>query len=111
MTCADVLWMYLKVSARNFPGYNGFMFKVTEHLPYQLSKIICLPFLNYSASDYSTIYSSLSYIKQKSEENNLPCCFVTLDHPLCEKGLNILQSKLLKFVNVILTIARFLTLK
>lgn len=93
MTNADFLWVYAKVSLPDSPGYNGFMSNIMKDLPYQKSQIICLPFLNYSASDYSTIYSSLLYAKKRAEALNLPVCFVTFDQPLYEKSINILETK------------------
>ena len=79
MTLADFIWTYSKVLLPDCPGYNGFMSKITRDLPHQQSQVICLPFLNYSATDYNTIYSAVLYAKKRAEELKLLACFVTFD--------------------------------
>lgn len=93
INCAEFLWLYTKTQLPNTPGYNGFMSKIMENNYYQQSQIICLPFLNYAASDYNTIYSCPLYAKKRAEKLQLPICFVTFDQPLYEKSINIIESK------------------
>lgn len=110
LTCADFLWMYSKIVLPDSPGYNGFMSNIMKDLLCQQSRIICTPFLNYSASDYSTIYSSLLYAKKQAEKLNLPVCFVTFDQPLYEKSLNIIEAKFAELSIVHARLAGFHTL-
>lgn len=93
MSLADFIWTYSKALLPDYPGYNGFMSTITKDLVYEGSQVICLPFLNYSATDYNTIYSALLYAKERAQKLNLPVCFVTFDQPLYEKSLDIIQAK------------------
>lgn len=111
INCAEFLWLYAKTQLPNIPGYNGFMSKIhMNNELYEQSQIICLPFLNYAASDYSTIYSCLLYAKKKAEELQLPFCFVTFDQPLYEKSVNIIETKKIELSMVYSRLGGFHTL-
>ena len=68
------------------------MGQITSNMSYQKSQIICLPFLNASPNDRSTIYSVLNYSLHKIKCSNIYHCFVTFDQPLYQKSVEIVQT-------------------
>lgn len=69
------------------------MAELTKYMCYQQSQIICLPFVNASPSDYSTIYSVLKYSARNANKLGLQYCFVTFDQPLYLKAVDIVASR------------------
>lgn len=80
---ADFLWLYGKhIGHENVKGWNGFMEYMPENTSFDKSRIIFLPIIDNSASNYDTIYSALKYAVDKSKEMGQKHCIVTFDQPL-----------------------------
>ena len=92
MLNADLLWIF-GTGQESFTGWNAFMGKLTEHMPYRMSKVICLPFVNASPNDVSTIYSVLKYSVQNTSKYKISNCFVTFDQPLYQKAVEVVKSR------------------
>lgn len=53
---ADAFWMYAKCSGMKIAGWNGYMEGITASLPFHISRIIYLPFIDMPPTDYDIIY-------------------------------------------------------
>ena len=56
------------------------------------SRIVILPFINHDPNDLSTIYSSLCFAQNLSEQYALGVCPVTFDQPLYIKAVDVVAS-------------------
>ncbi len=58
---ADVLWLCSKImlETSTVKGWNGFMTEITNHLMYDVSRIIYLPFINKVPGHYDTMARSV----------------------------------------------------
>ena len=88
----EFLWIHGKLETQAIAGWNGFMGMLTRDLPFQNSRIMCLPFVNASLSDRNTIYTVLKYAAEESKKMNLSTCFVTFDQFLFQKAFEIVKS-------------------
>lgn len=90
---SDFLWLFAKASESfELPGWNGYMEKITAHLPHEKSYILCLPFTNAPPSDFNTIYTVLLTAVEKTKLAKQTCCIVTFDQPLYFKARDIIAS-------------------
>lgn len=92
ISIADLLWLYGKSEFESIPGWNVFMMKLTENLPFQQSRIICLPLVNGPTSDHNTIYTVLKYAINIAKEQKVATCFVTFDQPLFQKSFVMIKA-------------------
>ncbi|CAH2989439.1 unnamed protein product [Chilo suppressalis] len=92
-TIPDLIWLYGKWSCSvGIPGWNGFMESVTANVPYERSKVICLPFINAPPSDYDTILTSLLEAVENSKRCSQKTTFITFDQPLYWKARDIVGA-------------------
>ena len=90
---SDFCWLYGNYKIPQIlPGWNGFMEKLTCKMPYQMSRVIPLPFINSAPSDRNTIFSALKYAFEEAKKMNLHTCFVTFDQPLYQKAVEMVKS-------------------
>lgn len=78
---------YLQV---NLPEIRGFMDRVTSSVPYTVSRIQYLPFIEENPSDLRTVYTSLLYAAKHARRVDQKTIFVTFDYPLYMKAQQIL---------------------
>lgn len=92
-TVPDFIWHYGKwICAVDNPGWNGFMEQVTLALPYETSKIMCVPFIHEPPSEYDTIYSTLLEAIKRGKLAKQISIFVTFDQPLFWKASDIVAA-------------------
>lgn len=92
-TIPDLIWLYGKWSCSvGIPGWNGFMESVTANMPYERSKVLCLPFINAPPSDYDTILTSLLEAVKNSKRCSQKTTFITFDQPLYWKARDIVGA-------------------
>ncbi|GBL55344.1 hypothetical protein AVEN_21120-1 [Araneus ventricosus] len=90
---SDIVWLFGKnLDSIEIPGWNGFMEAATQDKEYELSKIVCLPFVNNPPSQYDTIYTALLIAREKSTKAGQKTCFVTFDQPLYIKAQEIVRN-------------------
>lgn len=65
---------------------------LSENEYFEMSKIVCLPFVSAPPSDRNTIYTVLKYVANIADEKGLTTCFVTFDQPLYRKSMEIVKS-------------------
>ncbi|CAH2101247.1 unnamed protein product [Euphydryas editha] len=75
------------------PTWKGFMEVLSTVVPYSMSEIVCLPFINRPPSNLTTISTSLHYAARETRMSNRKTCFVTYDQPLYAKALAIVQER------------------
>lgn len=112
-TVADTLWMIVKYSdIPNIPVWRGFHEQITKYRSAEIMKVIFLPFVNASPSDYNTICTSLQMAVEKAKEVQLKTIFVTFDQPLCMKARDIIafSGKNSILGNIIIRLGGFHTL-
>lgn len=74
-------------------GWHGFMNKYHDlNADFSMTKIIPLPFVHASPSDYMTILTVLVEARRRADANGQKHCFGTFDQPLCLKAWEILAS-------------------
>ncbi|XP_045475385.1 uncharacterized protein LOC123686399 isoform X2 [Harmonia axyridis] len=77
---------------KNVPSWKGYMEVLSSGIPYTMSQIVCLPFINGPPSNLTTLNSSLHYAAAETRKLNRQTCFVTYDQPLYAKALSIVQE-------------------
>lgn len=86
------MWLYGKWACiPGIPGWNEFMEETTANNNFVRSKIMFLPFINASPSDYDTIYTTLISALTRKKASNCKSCIVTFDQPLFWKALDIVS--------------------
>ena len=90
----DLIWHYGKHTAPQITmGWHGFMNKYHDlNTDFSMTKVIPLPFVNASPSDYMTILTVLVEARRRADANGQKHCFCTFDQPLCLKAWEILAS-------------------
>lgn len=97
---------YLKV--QNLPEIRGFMNRASSSMPYTVSRIQYLPFIEENPSDLRTVYTSLLYAAKHARHTDQKTIFVTFDHPLYMKAQQILcNCKVKELENVVARIGGF----
>lgn len=92
-TIGDFMWLYGKwACVAGIPGWNGFMEEVTVNKSFVRSKVMFLPFINGSPSDYDTIYTTLCSALDRSKATRCKSCIVTFDQPLFWKAHDIVSN-------------------
>ena len=93
-TKLSYFWMYLQfISKFKFPGWNGFMEKLTsQNKDYNISEILFYPFINAPPSDYSTLYSAAIFCKEQAKKAGMKTIINTADQPLYIKLPDIVHS-------------------
>ncbi|GBP85751.1 hypothetical protein EVAR_97247_1 [Eumeta japonica] len=92
----------------NLPEIRGFMDRVSSSLPYTVSRIQYLPFIEENPSDLRTVYTSLLYAANHARCADQKTIFVTFDYPLYMKALQILSNcQVKKLENVVARIGGF----
>jgi len=89
---SDVLWLYAKWHADDVLGWSGFIEILTREMTHTKSRILFLPFINHSASNYNTIFTTLQYITNDGNKDGHTTCVVTLDQPLYLKTREIIAT-------------------
>ena len=88
----DLLWFYGNYIRReNLSGWNSFMEQCTQVKPFNISKIIPVPFVNAPPSSYDTIFTVLIEANEKCITQNQKHVFVTFDQPLYQKAREIVE--------------------
>lgn len=106
-SASDIAWLYGKnVKSSTVPGWNGFMELRTEGEKYECSKIVCLPFINATPNDYSTVYTSILTAHNECKSLNQNTCVVTFDQPLFWKARDVVAC-VSDFSNVIVRLGGF----
>ncbi|KAI4474589.1 hypothetical protein M0804_014770 [Polistes exclamans] len=78
---------------QNVPSWKGFMEILTaDNKTYDVSKIVCLPFINQSPFNMNTIYTAISTALVETRRINQKTCFVTFDQPLYYKARAIVAA-------------------
>ena len=63
----DFLWLYGKcLNFPSIPGWNGFMELVTAAKPFEVTQVLCLPFINAPPSKLLTLYLRTIDMSEKS---------------------------------------------
>jgi len=89
----DVLWMMGKfLQIKNFPGWQGYMNKITQTRDHEVSTIVSIPFIMAPPNDINTIYTSMKLAIDHIKDINLKTILITFDLPLYMKSLNIVLS-------------------
>jgi hypothetical protein len=89
----DLLWLYGKWKEfPSIPGWYGFMEQITDGKPFQVSQVLCLPFINAPPGDYDTILTALLSASENCRSLNQQTCFVTFDQPLYLKARDIVSN-------------------
>lgn len=92
------------------PTGKGFMEVLSTPVPYLMSEMVCLPFINGPPSNLTTLNTSLHYAAKETRMSNRETCFVTYDQPLYAKALSIVQeSQSEELKNVVVRLERFHT--
>jgi len=106
---SDVLWLYAKWHVDDVPGWSGFMEILTREMTHTKSRILFLPFINHSPSNYNTIFTTLKYIINDGNKDGHTTCVVTLDQPLYLKTREIIATLTgdPKFSNVFVRLGGF----
>ncbi|XP_043279745.1 uncharacterized protein [Venturia canescens] len=76
----------------NVPSWRGFMEVLTADSTYNVSKVVCLPFINHPPSNMSTINTALRTALADARRVNQKTCFVTFDQPLYHKAREIVAA-------------------
>lgn len=80
--------------------------QTTADKPFQRSKIMYLPFINFPPSQFDTIHTALLFAVEKCKMSNYKTCFVTFDQPLYAKAEEIVANNP-KFANFIVRLGGF----
>ncbi|GBP42632.1 hypothetical protein EVAR_87183_1 [Eumeta japonica] len=92
----------------NLPEIKGFMDRVSSSMPYTVSRIQYLPFIEENPSDLRTVYTSLLYAAKHARRLDQKTKFVTFDYPLYMKAQQILcNCKGKELENVVARIGGF----
>ena len=84
------------------------MEKLTAKTSYKTSKLVCLPFINAPASNYSTIYTTLLEAVKRSKLCGQNHTIITFDQPLYYKAKDIIAAcKDETFSNVFIRLGGF----
>ncbi|CAH2085135.1 unnamed protein product [Euphydryas editha] len=90
------------------PTWKGFMEVLSTVVPYSMSEVVCLPFINGPPSNLTMINTSLHYAARETRMCNRKTCFVTYDQPLYAKALAIVQeSQSEELKNVVVRLGGF----
>lgn len=93
MSNLDIFWMFGKMfNVPGFPFWNGFMTKLMEEKPYEVSHILCLPFVNLPPSSHDAVFTVLKFAADEIQKTEQTICFVTFDQPLYSKARAITGS-------------------
>lgn len=76
----------------NVPSWKGYMEVLSTGIPYIMSQIVCLPFINRPPSNLTTLNSSFHFAAAETRKLNRQTCFVTYDQPLYAKALSIVEE-------------------
>jgi hypothetical protein len=90
------------------PFWNGFM-QLAMKGYYDESKIVILPFVNFTPSDPSTFYTALCYTQNICDKNDISFCPVTFDQPLYIKSVEILEHHKSELKSLFIKIGGFHT--
>ena len=93
----DYLWLAsFALGITPAPGWSGFNQLVTESQSqsnvFHVSNVVVLPFINFSRSDMSTIYTALMFAQKEASLFNGSHCIVTFDQPLFIKTVDIVDA-------------------
>ena len=103
-TKQDVLWQigWFASDEMNYrPGWSGFMHDINAVRSGNASLVSTVtlhPIIDRNPNDHSTIYTTLIYVSQQSQNLHVPTACITFDHPLWLKAVDIVYSKQLKIV-------------
>lgn len=78
---------------KDFPSWKGYMVILSrDDTSYQVSRIICMPFIRQEPLKLSTVYTSIVHALNVTANKNQQSCFVTCDHPLYMKGRDLAEG-------------------
>lgn len=90
---SDSFWLVTQYTTNfDYTGWNSFMEDIYINMPYEKSRIISLPMVNNPATDLNTIYTVLSYSKNKCKDFDQKKIFVTFDQSLYIKAREIVAN-------------------
>lgn len=90
---SDLLWLFGKnLKNFDFPGWNAFMEDYYANESYEKSRVICLPFINNTPTDFDTVYTVINYCEKKRKEFNQGHMFVTFDQSLYIKAREVVAA-------------------
>ena len=76
-------------------GWNGFMENLTKKHKFSRASIVYSPFINASASDYNTIFTSLTNAAEFALTYNMKTAISTFDQPLYIKARDIISATII----------------
>jgi len=100
----DTLWhagWFFKDADHPRLVWSGFMHDLHQHnnaAPVQSAVITMFPIIDQNPNDFSTIYSTLTYVDQQAKQLKLPTPCVTFDHPLWMKAIDVVYCEKLNIV-------------
>lgn len=87
------MWLYGKWKDLLLPGWNGYTERLTSNImDFSKSQILFLPFIQQSASNYNTIYTTLLCALENAKRYNHDVCIITFDQPLYAKAREIVSA-------------------
>lgn len=109
---SDCFWLFRKhLKKIYFPGWNAVIEDYYINESYEKSRVICLPFINNTPTDFDTVYTVIDYSEKKRKEFNQGHMFVTFDQTLYIKAREIIavysNSPDNNFNNVIVRLGSF----
>ncbi|KMQ84699.1 hypothetical protein RF55_17293 [Lasius niger] len=76
----------------NLPSWKGYIEAVTTNIEYDVSRVLCLPFVNLPPSSKDAINAVLFYAASECQKRGQKTCFVTFDQPLYIKAREIVAE-------------------
>lgn len=95
ITALNTLWLLLKCQGTMEMGWNGFMENLTKKHKFSRSSIVYSPFINASASDYNTIFTSLTNSAEFALTYNMKTAISTFDQPLYIRAHDIISATII----------------
>jgi len=103
-TDEDTLWhagWFFMDAEHPRPGWSGFMHDLHQHSytsPVQSAVITMFPIIDQKPNEFSTIYSTLTYVNQQAKRLSVQTPCITFDHPLWIKAIDIVHCEKLNIV-------------
>ncbi len=90
-SAVDALWKASLLLHPKRPGWSGLMQMVQKGEHQGQCSVTYLPMIDINPSDFSCVYSTLSYVSSHAKRHNVTL-IVTFDQPLWWKALQIRES-------------------
>ncbi|XP_071642214.1 uncharacterized protein [Temnothorax longispinosus] len=91
----------------NLPSWKGYIEAIATNIEYDVSRVLCLPFVNLPPSSKDAINTVLFYAASECQKRRQKTCFVTFDQPLYIKAREIIAEGDEKLANVVVRLGGF----